>query len=92
MEDANRQLGELAVLNELAKVRKSLLLRVRDELDEVEHTLHDRPLEVVSTIITEDATEECEHTSLLARELQAERPDSLDDGDLELVRNLRHEA
>lgn len=92
MQNPDSQLGELAVLNELAQVGKGLLLRVRNELDEVEHTLDDGALEVVATLITQDTAQESQHTGLLAGELEAKRADSLDDRDLELVGDLRHEA
>src|SRR3569833_912263 len=92
MQDADGQLGELAILDELAEVRQSVLLGVGNELDQVEHALDDGSLELVPSLIPEDAAEEGQHAGLLAGELQAERPDGLDDGDFELVRDLRHEA
>ncbi len=69
-----------------------VLLGVGHELDQVEHALHDGALELVAALVAQDAAEELEHAGLLAGELEAERPDGLDDGDLELVGDLRHEA
>ena len=92
MENAHRELRELAVFDELAQVRERLLLAVRDELDHVEDRLDDRALEVVAALVAEHAREEGEHRLVLGRELEAERADGVDDDDLELVANLTHEA
>jgi hypothetical protein len=92
IQDSNGELGELAVLDELAQVREGVLLRVGHELDEVEHALHHGTLELVATLVAEDTTEELQHAGLLAGELETERADGLHDGDLELVRDLGHEA
>lgn len=51
MEDAYGQLGELAVLDELAEVGECLLLGVGDELDQVKHALHDCALELVTAFV-----------------------------------------
>ena len=51
MQDPDRKLGKLAVLNELAKMCKCLLLALRKELDEVEHALHNAALELVAALI-----------------------------------------
>ena len=92
VENADGELGEFAVLDEFAEVCQGIFLGVGNELDQVEHALYDSTLEFVATFVAQDAAEELEHAGLLAGELEAERTDGLHDGDLELVRNLRHEA
>ena len=92
MQDTDCKLGELAILNELAEVGKRLLLGIRDEFDEVEHALHYSTLEIISSLVAKNAAQECQHTSLLARELETQGADGFNNGDLELVCNLRHEA
>jgi hypothetical protein len=71
---------------------RTSLLRVRDELDHVEDSLNDRPLEIVSSLVAKNAGKEVEHDRLLRRELEAKSTNGADDDDLELVRNLRHEG
>lgn len=71
MENTNGELGELAVLNELAEVRESLVLALADILDHVEHRLDDGSLEVVATLVSENAGEEREHRCVLGREFEA---------------------
>jgi hypothetical protein len=91
MENANSQLGELAVLDELAQVGKGLLLRVGNKLDEVEHALDNSSLELVASLVAQDTAKESKHASLLAGELEAECSDSFDNRNLELVGDLGHE-
>lgn len=92
MQDADREFGKFTVLNELAQVSERILLGVRHELDQIEHALHHGALELVAALVAQDAAQEGEHTSLLAGELEAQRADGFDNGNLELVRDLRHEA
>lgn len=92
VKDTDGQLRKLAILDEFAQMSQSLILGVRNELDQIEHALHDGTLELVSTLIAQNATEEGQHAGLLAGELQAQSSDSLDNSNLELVGNLRHEA
>lgn len=92
VENAHGKLRKLAVLDKFAEMGERILLRVGHELDEVEHALHHRPLELVAAFVAKDAAEEGQHAGLLAGELEAERSDSFDDGDLEFVGNLRHEG
>lgn len=92
VKNAHSKLGEFAILDELAKVGKSLLFGVRHELNKVKHALDNRTLELIAALVTQDAGEERQHASLLARELEAQCADGLHDGDLEFVSDLRHEA
>lgn len=92
VKNSDSQLSELAILNELAEVGKRILLGIRDELDQIEHALHNSPLELISTLIAQNTAEEGEHTSLLAGEFEAQGADSLHDCNLELVGNLGHEG
>lgn len=55
VEDTHGQLGELAVFDELAEMRQSLFLAVGHEFDQVENTLHNAALEVVSALISQNA-------------------------------------
>jgi hypothetical protein len=92
VKNADSELGKLAVFNELAQVSQRILFRIGYKFDQVKHALHNSTLELIAALITQDAAEEGQHASLLAWELEAQRPDSLHDGDLELVCDFRHEA
>ena len=72
------------------RIRTSLL-RITDELDHVKDGFDDGPLEIISSLVPQHSTQERKHDALLARELEAQGPDGIDDDDLELVRDLRHE-
>jgi len=78
--------------NIVRKGRLTRLLAVRDVLDHIEDRFHDGSLEVVSTLIPQDARQEREHDSLFCREFQTKRPDCVHHDDLEFVRDLAHEA
>lgn len=65
--------------------------RVRNELDHVEDSLDNRSLEFVSSLVAKYTGKEGEHDGLLGGEFEAECSDSVDDDDLELVRDLAHE-
>lgn len=92
MQNSNRKFGEFAILDEFTKVREGLLLAVRDELDHVEHRLYYGTLEVVATFVSQDTRKEREHGRVFGWELEAERPDGVDDDDLEFIADLSHKA
>jgi hypothetical protein len=92
VQNSDRELGELAVLDELAEVGKRVFLAFGNELDQIEHALNNSALEFVSTLIPQDAAQEDKHTGLLTGELQAQGADSLNNGDLEFVGDIGHEA
>lgn len=92
MENANRKLRKLAVLDELAEMGKRVLLGVGNKLDEIKHALYHGTLELVAAFIAQDPAEELQHARLFAGELEAKGPNCLNNGDLELVRDFRHEA
>lgn len=60
----NGKLCELAVLDKLTQMSKSLLLGFRDELDQIEDALNDTALEVVATFVAQNAGKEGKHTRL----------------------------
>lgn len=68
----------------------TFLLTIRNKLDKIKHALNNAPLELITTLIPQNDTQERKHTSLLARELQAKSPDSLNNRNLELIGNLSH--
>lgn len=92
VQNADRELRKLAILDELAQMRERFLPRFRDELDQVEHGFHDGPLELVATFVAQDAGEEGKHARLFGREFEAEGANGLHDGDLEFVSDLAHEG
>jgi hypothetical protein len=92
VQNANSKLSELAILDKFAQMGKRLLLRVGDELDQIEHALNHGALKVVTTFVTQDSAKESEHAGLLAREFEAQSADGLDNRNLELISDLRHEA
>lgn len=92
VENADGKLGKLAVLDELAKVGKCLLLGFGNKLDQIKNALHDAALEVVSALVAQDTRKEGKHASLLRRKLEAKCANSLDNGNLELVCDVGHES
>lgn len=64
---------------------------VTDELDHIKDSLYDCVLEVVTPLIPKYTREERQHDSLLCREFEAQRADSIDDNDLELIGDIGHE-
>lgn len=73
-------------------IRLTSLLAILDELDHIEDSLDDGPLEVVSSLVSKHVGQEGQHGGLLLRELERERPNGLDDDHLELVRELVEEG
>jgi cell division FtsZ-interacting protein ZapD len=55
VKNTNGQLRKLAVLDELAQVSQSLLLSFRHELDQIENALDNAALEVVATLVAQNA-------------------------------------
>lgn len=92
MKNADGKLCELAVFNEFTEMGQSLILGIGNELNKIKHALNHSALEFETTLVSEDAAEEGEHTGLLAGELEAQGADSLHNGDLELVCDFRHEG
>ena len=92
VEDPNGELRKLAVLDEFAQVRECLFLAIPDEFDHVEYGLDDGPFEVVPALVAKDAREEGEHGRVLARELEAERSDGVNDDNLEFIADFGHKT
>lgn len=70
----------------------TIFLAFGNKFDEIKHALDNSSLELIATLVSQDAAQEHKHTSLLARELQAQGANGLDDCDLELVGDIGHEA
>ena len=71
---------------------QSIFPAFRNKLDKVEHALHDAALELVTTLVPQNTTQERQHASLLAGELKAQCPNGLNNGNLEFIRSVGHEA
>jgi hypothetical protein len=61
-------------------------------LDHVKDGINHRTLEVVTTLVSQNTGQERQHDGLFRREFEAKRPNSIDDNDLEFVRDLGHET
>lgn len=72
MQNANRQLRKLAVLNELVQMGERLFLAVANELDHVEDGLDDGAPEVIAAFVAHDAKEEAQHGDKFGGEFEAE--------------------
>jgi hypothetical protein len=92
VQDPDRQFGKFAILDEFAKMRERLFLASGDVFDHLKDGLHNRTLEIVPSFVTEDAGEEGEHRRMLFWEFEAERSDSINNDDLELVADVTHES
>ena len=91
VQDTHRELSKLAVFDKLAQMAQRGFFTLGNRLDHVEDGLDYRPLEVVTTLVAQDAREEGEHRRLLRGEFEAERTDRLDDDYFELVADFGHE-
>ena len=88
MENADREFGELAILDKFAQVGQRDFLAFRDEFDHIEDCLHDCALEVIATFVPENSREEVQHEGLLCWEFEREGSDRVYNDDFELVGNL----
>mmetsp|Transcript_19502 Transcript_19502/g.55769 ORF Transcript_19502/g.55769 Transcript_19502/m.55769 type:complete len:338 (+) Transcript_19502:1117-2130(+) len=92
VEDLGRERGELAVLDELAEVEEPGFFRVRDAVNELQDGVYHNLFEIKAAFVAQDGAEKVEQDTLLGRELDAERADSADNNNFELVCNIRDEA
>jgi hypothetical protein len=51
MKNAHGKLGELTILDELAKMRQSFFLAIGDEFNQIEHCLDHTSLKVIATFV-----------------------------------------
>ncbi|KAH3685415.1 hypothetical protein WICPIJ_003619 [Wickerhamomyces pijperi] len=61
VQDSHRQLGELAVLDELTKVLQGQISGLRNEVDHIEQSLNNGVLELEPTFVVENLNEESQH-------------------------------
>ena len=92
VEDARGQRQVVTVLDELAEVGEAALLRLRVVLDDGDDGGDDGVLVVVAAVLAQHRRQERHHHRVFARELEAQRADRFHHHDLELVRDLGHEA
>ena len=79
---------KLAVLDELGQLIQRDVLRLRDVPDDGQDGVHDRLFVREPAILPQAHAQEAEHAPVLGRELDAQRPDRLDDHNLELIGQL----
>mmetsp|Transcript_4894 Transcript_4894/g.17633 ORF Transcript_4894/g.17633 Transcript_4894/m.17633 type:complete len:665 (+) Transcript_4894:501-2495(+) len=91
VQDLGGQVGELAVLDELAKVRERRLLGLGDRPDDPEDGIDDGLLVLKATLLPQHTGQEGHHRPELGGELDAELVHGVHDHNLELVSNLGHE-
>jgi len=92
VQNPDGQFGKFAILDKFAKVRERLFLASGDVFDHLEDGFHNCTFEIVPPFVTEDAGEEGEHGCMLFWEFEAQRSDSINNDDLELVTDVTHES
>ena len=73
-------------------MRERLFLASGDVFDHLKDGLYNCTLEIVPPFVAEDAGKEREHGRMLVREFEAERSDSINNDDLELITDVAHES